>query len=37
MPSAAALPPLCRPAGWIAAWRRIGTLSILSREARRFP
>ncbi len=23
------LPPLCRPAGWIAAWRRIGALSVL--------
>lgn len=23
---------LCRPAGWIAHWRKIGTLSILNRQ-----
>ncbi|WP_216824658.1 hypothetical protein [Paragemmobacter aquarius] len=23
------LPPLCRPAGWIAQWRRIGALCVL--------
>lgn len=23
------LPPLCRPSGWIAQWRRIGALSVL--------
>ncbi len=27
-------PPLCRPAGWIAQWRKIGTLSVLNRNAR---
>jgi hypothetical protein len=26
------LPALCRPAGWIALWRRIGAVSVLSRE-----
>lgn len=26
--------PLCRPAGWIALWRRIGNLSVLNRMAR---
>jgi len=28
------LPALCRPAGWIALWRTIGTLSVLNRMAR---
>lgn len=28
------LPPLCRPAGWAALWRRIGNLSVLNREHR---
>ena len=23
------LPPLCRPAGWICLWRRIGAASVL--------
>ncbi len=27
------LPPVCRPAGWIAIWRRLGNLSILNRRA----
>jgi hypothetical protein len=27
-----ALPALCRPAGWIALWRTIGTLSVLDRS-----
>jgi hypothetical protein len=27
------LPPVCRPSGWIALWRRMGNLSILNREA----
>ncbi len=26
--------PLCRPAGWIALWRRIGNLSVLNRMTR---
>ncbi len=26
-----ALPPLCRPAGWAALWRRMGNLSVLNR------
>jgi hypothetical protein len=26
------LPPLCRPSGWIAQWRRIGNLSVLNRK-----
>jgi hypothetical protein len=26
----AKLSPLCRPSGWIALWRRIGTLSVLN-------
>ncbi len=30
----AAQAPLCRPAGWIALWRRIGNLSVLNRMAR---
>ena len=30
----AALAALCRPAGWIALWRRIGNLSVLNRMAR---
>jgi len=30
----AALAPLCRPAGWIALWRRIGNLSVLNRMVR---
>ncbi len=25
-----ALPPLCRPAGWVTQWRRIGILSVLN-------
>ena len=28
------LPPLCRPSGWIALWRRMGNLSVLNRKAR---
>lgn len=28
------LPPLCRPAGWVALWRRMGNLSVLNRKAR---
>ena len=28
------LPPLCRPAGWVAQWRRMGNLSILNRKDR---
>ena len=28
------LPPLCRPAGWVALWRRMGNLSILNRKDR---
>ena len=28
------LPALCRPAGWIALWRTIGTLSVLNRMLR---
>jgi hypothetical protein len=31
------LPPLCRPAGWIALWRRMGNLSILNQKVRPFP
>lgn len=27
------LPPVCRPSGWIAIWRRLGNLSILNRRA----
>jgi hypothetical protein len=27
------LPALCRPAGWIALWRKIGALSVLNRKA----
>jgi hypothetical protein len=27
-----ALPALCRPAGWIALWRKIGTLAVLNRK-----
>jgi hypothetical protein len=27
-----ALPALCRPAGWIALWRKIGNLSVLNRQ-----
>ncbi|MEY3960746.1 MAG: hypothetical protein RIR14_1400 [Pseudomonadota bacterium] len=23
--------PLCRPAGWVALWRRLGNLSVLNR------
>ena len=35
---AAATPclPLCRPAGWVALWRRLGNLSILSCRRLRF-
>jgi hypothetical protein len=29
-----ALPALCRPAGWIALWRKIGTLAVLNRKER---
>lgn len=28
--------PLCRPAGWVALWRQIGTASVLNRKARAF-
>ncbi|MGV8954887.1 MAG: hypothetical protein ACOH2M_27560 [Cypionkella sp.] len=28
-----ALPALCRPAGWIAQWRKIGAMSVLNRKA----
>lgn len=28
------LPPLCRPSGWVALWRRMGNLSILNRKPR---
>ncbi len=31
------LPPLCRPSGWIALWRRMGNLSVLDRKTRLFP
>ena len=31
------LPPLCRPCGWIALWRRIGNLSVLNRRLELFP
>jgi hypothetical protein len=31
------LPPLCRPSGWVAQWRRMGNLSILNRKARLSP
>lgn len=24
-----ALPPVCRPAGWVALWRRMGNTSVL--------
>ncbi len=27
---------LCRPAGWISLWRRIGNASVLNRKARAF-
>ncbi len=27
------LPALCRPAGWIALWRKIGALSVLNCKA----
>jgi len=26
------LPPVCRPAGWVAIWRRLGNLSVLNRR-----
>ncbi len=26
-----ALPPLCRPAGWIALWRRLGPMARLTK------
>ncbi|WGV17432.1 hypothetical protein [Fuscovulum ytuae] len=29
--------PLCRPAGWIALWRRIGNLSVQNGKARLAP
>jgi hypothetical protein len=32
-----ALPPVCRPAGWVAIWRRLGNLSVLNRRATLFP
>jgi hypothetical protein len=32
-----ALPPVCRPAGWVAIWRRMGNLSVLNRERMAFP
>ncbi len=25
--------PLCRPAGWICLWRRLGNCSVLNRRA----
>jgi len=28
------LPPLCRPAGWVCQWRRLGNLSVLNRMGR---
>lgn len=28
-----ALPTVCRPAGWVAQWRRMGNLSILNRKS----
>lgn len=27
------LPPLCRPAGWACAWRRMGNVSVLDCAA----
>ncbi|MDQ2067005.1 hypothetical protein Q9295_11510 [Xinfangfangia sp. CPCC 101601] len=30
--TADALPPLCRPSGWAALWRRMGASSILCRR-----
>jgi len=30
------VPPLCRPAGWIARWRRIGALSVLDCKGTAF-
>lgn len=27
------LPPLCRPSGWVALWRRMGNLSVLNRSS----
>lgn len=32
-----ALPPVCRPSGWVALWRRMGNLSILNRKGPLFP
>ncbi|WP_256377162.1 hypothetical protein [Tabrizicola sp. TH137] len=29
--------PLCRPAGWIALWRRIGNLSVQNGRDHRSP
>lgn len=29
-----ALPPLCRPFGWMAHWRRIGAVSVLDGRER---
>ena len=26
--------PLCRPAGWIALWHKIGAFSVLNRKIR---
>lgn len=26
------LPPVCRPSGWVAIWRRLGNLSVLNRR-----
>lgn len=31
------LPPVCRPAGWVALWRRMGNLSVLDRRVRFSP
>lgn len=31
------LPPLCRPSGWVALWRRLGNLSILNRKTALLP
>jgi hypothetical protein len=29
VPGRMMLPPLCRPAGWACAWRRMGNVSVL--------
>ena len=31
------LPALCRPAAWVALWRRIGNLSVLDRKTHLCP